>query len=198
MVDTSDADREEAGARRPAMGVVMSDLQDWFVREVLPLEAALTKFLQHNRRNGTDVADLLQDVYLRIYDSACRQLPESTKSFVFATAHNLLVDRVRREKVVPLEMVENLEALGIAAEIPGPDENVIAREELRRVQAALDHLPARSREAVLLRQVEGLSRREIAARMGITEKTVKWHLNTGVRALADILYSDTAEPRTSS
>jgi len=194
----SERDREDADPRSQAIGVAASDLQAWFVREVLPLEAALTKFLQNNRRNKTDVGDLLQDVYLRVYDSACKRLPDSTKSFVFATAHNLLVDRVRREKIIPLEMVENLEALGIASATPGPDENVIAREELRRVQAALDNLPARSREAILLRQVEGLSRREIAARMGIAEKTVKWHLNAGVRALADILYSAPTEPRSRS
>ena len=46
----------------------------------------------------------------------------------------------------------------------------------------------------IMRQVEELSRREIAVRMGIAEKTVKRHLNDAVRTLADILYG---EPRTS-
>ena len=120
MVDMSERDREDADPRSQAIGVAASDLQAWFVREVLPLEAALTKFLQNNRRNKTDVGDLLQDVYLRVYDSACKRLPDSTKSFVFATAHNLLVDRVRREKIIPLEMVENLEALASRRRLRAP------------------------------------------------------------------------------
>jgi RNA polymerase sigma-70 factor (ECF subfamily) len=174
------------------------DLHAWFVSEVLPLEPALTKFLQRYRSNKSDVADLLQDIYLRIYDAAQRERPQSTRSFVFVTAHNLLVDRVRREKVIPLETVESIEAIGIAADAPGAEESLIAREELRRVQAALDALPPRSREAILLRQVNGLSRREIAVRMGIAEQTVKWHLNAGVRALADIFYGHPEPQRSKS
>jgi RNA polymerase sigma-70 factor (ECF subfamily) len=167
-----------------------SELHAWFVREVLPLEAALTGFLRNNRQSPAEIADLLQGIYERVYEAASTQLPVSTKPFVFTIAHNLLVDQVRRKKVIPLSTVENLDALGIAAETPGPEETTIAREELRRLQEALERVPPRSREAILLRQVEGLSRNEIASRMGIAEKTVKRHLNIGVRALAAILYGE--------
>ncbi len=196
MVNTSEADREEGRGQTMTSGT--PDLHAWFVREVLPLEPALTKYLQKYRRNKSDVADLLQDIYLRVYDSACRELPQATRPFVFVTAHNILVDRVRREKVIPLETVESIEAMGAAAEAPGAEESVIAREELRRVQAALDELPPRAREAIMLRQINGLSRREIAVRMGVAEQTVKWHLNAGVRALADIFYGNTKPKRSGS
>jgi len=189
MTDTSETDRGNADARR-GMTVRETELHAWFVREVLPLEAALTNFLRHNWRNQADISDLLQDIYVRVYDAAGKALPASTRSFVFSTAHNLLVDRVRRERVVPLQAIEDIEALSIAADTPGPDAHTIAREELRRVQAALEHLPARAREAIVLHQVDGLSRREIALRMGIAEKTVTSHLNAGMRALADLLYGD--------
>ncbi len=190
MTDITKTDRGNADACRPGMSVRDTDLHAWFVREVLPLEAALTNFLLHNWRNQADISDLLQEVYVRVYDSARKNLPASTRSFVFSTAHNLLVDRVRRERVVPLQAIEDIEALGVAADAPGPDAHAIAREELRRVQSALDRLPARAREAIVLHQVEGLSRREIAARMGIAEKTVTSHLNAGMRALADLLYGE--------
>ncbi len=194
MTDSSDNDLGIGGAYGQNMSQRPNGLHAWFVQEVLPLEAALTRYLHHNRRDMSDAADLLQEVYIRAYEAAKKQFPDNTKSFVFTIAHNLLVDRVRREKVIPLQAVENLEALGIAAETPGPDESALARDELRRVQTALDQLPARAREAILLRQLDGLSRSEIAQRMGITEKTVKWHLNSGLRALADLFYG-TSESR---
>jgi RNA polymerase sigma factor (sigma-70 family) len=194
MTDISETGRGNADARSQAMSARDTELHVWFVREVLPLEAALTNFLRHNWRNQSDIADLLQDIYVRVYDAACKSLPASTRSFVFSTAHNLLVDRVRREQVIPLQTIENLEALNIAADAPGPDAHTIAREELRRVQAALAHLPPRAREAVVLFQVHGFSRREIASRMGIAEKTVTSHLNAGMRALADLLYGGTGLP----
>jgi len=95
---------------------------------------------------------------------------------------------VRREQIIPIEARADLETLGVARDEPGPDRNVIARDELRRLQEALDRLPPRCREAIVLRQVDGLSRREIAHRMGIGEGTVKEYVAQGVRALADMLY----------
>ncbi|HEY4124663.1 MAG TPA: sigma-70 family RNA polymerase sigma factor, partial [Rhizomicrobium sp.] len=82
--------------------------------------------------------------------------------------------------------------LGIAIDAPPPDRNVIARDELRRLQAALDQLPPRAREAVVLGRIEGLSGREIARRMGIGTATVSAHLASGILALADILYGESA------
>jgi len=189
MTDDLETDRENA----PGFGHAVTDLEAlhvWFLREVLPLEAALTQFLRNNWRNRADVADLLQEVYVRVFEAAARQLPKAAKPFVFMTAHNLLIDRVRREKVIPLEVVEDLDALGIAAETPGPDAQSAARDELRRVQAALDELPGRTREAFVLHHIEGLSQREIAQRMRISEKTVSWHLREGVETLADLLYGE--------
>jgi RNA polymerase sigma-70 factor (ECF subfamily) len=167
-----------------------SPAEDWFVREVLPLEAALMQFLQHNWRNKADIADLRQDVYVQVFDAAHTKIPDNAKAFVFQTARNLLINRLKREHIVPIEAVADVEALNAAIETPGPERNIIARDELRRLQAALDRLPPRCREAVVLGRIEGLSGREIAARMGITEQAVSAHLINGVRALVNEIYGD--------
>ena len=196
MTDTSDTDRENVDWHRQAMTDSPVDLHAWFLREVLPLEAALTQFLGHHSRGQSSVADLLQEVYVRVYEAARKQLPEATKSFVFTTAHNLLVDRVRREKIIPIEAVENLEALGIAAEEPGPESQTAARDELRRLQAALEWIAPRAREAFLLHHANGLAPREIALRMNISVKTVSYHLIEAVQTLSDILYGVQPDKRT--
>jgi len=170
--------------------IARADIDAWFVREVLPLEAALTQYFRHNWRDTAGVADFLQDVYLRAYEAAAKEFPQSTRSFVFTIAHNLLVDRVRRAKVIPLEAVENLEALSIPADAPGPEAHAVARDELRKLEAALEHLPPRARQAFALHHIEGLTVREIAQRMSIGERGVTWHLNEGLRALAVALYGD--------
>jgi RNA polymerase sigma factor (sigma-70 family) len=198
MTDTLDTDRENADWHRQGMTDGPVDLHAWFLREVLPLEAVLTQFLGHHCRGQTSVADLLQDVYVRVYEAARKQFPENTKSFVFTTAHNLLVDRVRREKIIPIEAVENLEALGIAAEGPGPEAHAEARDELRRLQAALEHVAPRAREAFVLHHAGGLKPGEIAVRMNISVKTVSYHLNEAVQTLTDILYGTQPGRRTKS
>jgi len=191
MVEATDTGREDACLRIAGGGMIASEICDWFVREVLPLEAALTQYLQHNWRNRGDIEDLLQDVYIRVFEAAREQIPDRPRAFVFTTARNLLIDRVRREQIIPIEAVSDLDALNVEMDAPGPERSAMARDELRRVQAALDYLPPRCRQAVVLRQVEGLSRKEIANRMGIGEETVKEYLAEGVVALADTLYGET-------
>ncbi|HEY5238924.1 MAG TPA: sigma-70 family RNA polymerase sigma factor [Rhizomicrobium sp.] len=165
------------------------DLKGWFVREMLPLESALMQFLQHNWRNQNDIADLRQEIYLRVCEAAMKDLPAQPRQFLFTTARNLLIDRVRREQVVSIESVTDLEALDITLDAPGPERSVIARDELRRLQSALDRLAPRCREVIVMGRIEGLSGREIAVRLGLTEGTVSEHLAKGMRALANTLYS---------
>jgi len=189
------SDREDASLRRTSAAMNASEVDAWFVREVLPLEAALMQFLHHNWRNKSEIADLRQDIYERVCQAAQIQLPRQTKAFVFTTARNLLIDRVRAARIIPIEAAVDWETLNVAMDAPGPDRVMLAREELRLLQAALDRLAPRCREAIVLKQIEGLSRREIAARMGVGEETVKMHLTNGMRALADILYGEPEDLR---
>jgi len=172
------------------VSVESSAADAWFLREVLPLEGELSGYFRRNWRNESDVRDLVQEVYVRVYAhaSAAPELPQRTRAFVFTTARNLLLNKSRDAQVVPLEMVGDVEGLAAATDQPGPDRTVIGRDELRRLQTALDQLAPRCREAILLRQLEGLSRKEIAHRMGISETTVKDYLAVGLFALSDIFF----------
>jgi len=195
MTGTADNNREGKPQRMPGAAMTEPELDAWFVREVLPLEASLMQFLSRNWQDKSEVEDFCQDVYVKVYETARNDPPKSVRPFVFAIARNLLIDRVRRAQIVPIETAVDLEAMNIAAEEPGAERSAIARDELRNVQTALDHLPRRCREAVMLRKVEGLSLREIAARMGISQNTVHAHLVEGSALLADILYGQKGETR---
>jgi len=194
MADITDTSRDD-NPLRPSTVMTAPEVRAWFVREVLPLEADLMQYLHHNWRNQSDIADLRQDVYVRVLEGAKREIPERARQFVFTTARNLLVDRVRRERIVPFDAVADADALGLEMDVPGPERTMLARDELRRLQTALDRLPERPRQAVVMRRVEGLTGREIAARMGISEAAVSKHIDAGIRALANLLYGEPADQR---
>lgn len=166
-------------------------LKTWFCQEILPLEPALMRFLRRNWRNRSELGDLRQDIYTRVYVAAGTRLPQQAQAFLFTTARNHLINRARRAQIISFELVADLEALpsspAVAGEAITPERQVSAREELRRVQAGLDRLPPRCREVMMLRKIEGLSQREAAARMGIAEDTVERQMVQGMRALVDFM-----------
>ncbi|HEY5238088.1 MAG TPA: RNA polymerase sigma factor [Rhizomicrobium sp.] len=193
LVEEAGTNRSEDCLRRTGISAADEVLHAWFVGDVLPLESVLMQFLRNNWRNASEVEDLCQDVYVRAYEAAAQSaIPERTKPFVFAIARNLLIDRVRRSQIVPIETVSDLEELETAAEEPGPDRSIMAKDELRRLNAALDKLPPRCREVVVLKRLEDLTRRQIAERLGISEYTVAEYLAQGMWLLTDALYREPA------
>ena len=196
MAKISDSNCSDPG-RNPASAPA-TDVEAWFVLEVLPLEASLMRFLQSSCSNPADVADMRQDVYTHVIAAARQSIPQRTKSFLFATARNLLIDRVRHERIVSIEMVADLDELGLVADEPGQERTAVARDELRRVRAAIDRLAPKCRETILLRRVEGLSGREIAQRMGISESAVSHYVDNGVRSLANMLFGEPDDRRSRS
>ena len=192
---TKNIDLNEGSSLVSGTEITVAMVKAWFGREILPLEVSLMQYLEHNWRNASDISDLRQEVYVRIYEAALRKFPEKPRQYLFATARNILIKRVQHERVVPIEAVADLEALNLAGDAPDVERIILAGEELRRLQAALDRLPPRARETILLSRIEGLSRGEIASRMGIGEASVSQYLSQGIRALVNILYGETPNVR---
>lgn len=134
-----------------------------------------------------DPVDVRQDVYERALRGAREQIPTSPRSYLFAIARNVLIDRARRASVVSFEQVADLEDLELPVDMTATGRYFDARDELRRAMAGLDRLPARCREVVRLRKIEGLSVRETADRLGVTHHTVERQLTLGMRALTDFM-----------
>lgn len=166
------------------------DLDRWFVREILAHEAALVRYLSRKWRNPTDIPDLRQETYLRVYEAAAKSRPLAPKSYLFTTARNLMADHVRRSRVVSIEARGYLGVSDVLVDEVSAEHHASAQEQLRRLGAAFDALPPKCREVMWLRRVDGLSQKEVAGRLGITAKTVEKHVARGVRLLADSLFGN--------
>ncbi len=175
------------GQDRQSRAVTDDLASAWFIREIVPREAKLMQYLRHNWRNASDHADLRQEIYARVLQSARERIPENPENFLFTCARNLLIDRMRREQVVPIESYADLDELGLAAEVPEADHLVMQHQDLRRLEIALAKLPRRTREAIALAYFEGLNRTEIAQRMGVSQRTAAEFIAKGTMMLADIL-----------
>ncbi|RYD15163.1 MAG: sigma-70 family RNA polymerase sigma factor [Lysobacteraceae bacterium] len=180
-----------------------TDLDDWFVREILAHERALVQYLQRCWPQRDEHHDLLQEVYARVHEAAGRSRPTTPKSFLFATARHLMADRARRARVVSIEPMGDFEPSNVyLIDERSPERWMGARQALKRLAESLERLPDRCREVVWLRRVEELSQKEVAQRLGISGKTVEKHLAKGMRLIADHLYGggfapgdeDAAEP----
>jgi len=191
MASTSDNGRESGKTQDHGVAPAASDVNAWFVREVLPLEPLVRRFLRRGWHSEADLEDMCQDVFVRTYEAAQTRIPEPAKPYVFSVARNLLINRLRREQIVSIEAVADIEEVEVATDEPGPDRTVAGRQDLKRLRVALDRMPERWRDAVVMRKIEGLSRHEIAQRMGLAESTVAQHLAAGIDALIDEFHSDT-------
>jgi RNA polymerase sigma factor (sigma-70 family) len=169
----------------------MNSLDEWFATQILPHEAALMRYLARTWRNQAEIPDIRQETYTRVFESAIKRLPESPKAFLFVTARNLLVDRVRRERIVSIDYTQDVESLNVLADEMSPEHRLSARQELRRLSEALDTLSDNCRAVIWLRRVEGLSQREAAERLGMTEGALEGYLSRGLRTLAKVVFGNT-------
>jgi RNA polymerase sigma factor (sigma-70 family) len=117
----------------------------------------LVRFLHRKVWDAERARDLAQEVFVR----ALRHEPQNPRAWLFKVAGNLARDEartvLRRKRHLALLRSEVEEQ----ARVPGPEEQVVAREERGQLRAALDALTDRDREVLLLWDA-GLSYREIA------------------------------------
>jgi RNA polymerase sigma-70 factor (ECF subfamily) len=154
---------------------------------VLPHEPALRAWLGSKRLRGVDLDDVVQETYAILVGLQSTEAIRNPRAYAFQTAYSVILHQVRRDKVVSITTADDLDRLGGAHDAPSPETEVADREELHRLAEAIARLPARCREVVVLRKIEGLAQREVAARLGISEGTVEKQIHKGVNLLMAVL-----------
>jgi RNA polymerase sigma-70 factor (ECF subfamily) len=151
---------------------------------VLVHEPALRAYLRKVFPIVTDVDNMVQETFVRVLDARRTSNIENVRGYLFATARNQALALMRRRDIIPIDSIAELEALDITTDEPGVPEKVGLRLELEILHQAIQSLPARCREVLTLRKIEGLSQREIAVRLGIAEHTVEAQVANGMRRCA--------------
>lgn len=134
-----------------------------------------------------EAEDIAQEAMLRLWRiaPAWRQGEAQVTTWLFRVATNLATDRLRqriRRKATTLD-----DAPEVADGQPGVHQTMLENDRLAALQAALDQLPDRQRQAVVLRHIEGLSNPEIADILGIGVEAVESLTARGKRALTALL-----------
>lgn len=126
-----------------------------------------------------DAEDLAQDTFVRAFVHFERFDPERpVLPWLIAIARRLCLDLLRRRKVM-MKAEPTLPILPDAPPAPGPEGEASLREQLGRLERALDDLDEGPREAIILFHIEGLSYRDIAAALEVPLGTVMTWLHRG-------------------
>ena len=157
----------------------------WFTAHVLPHEEPLRAWLAARFPGVPDHDDLVQEAFTRVLRQRERGEVRSAKALLFATARNLALDRLRRRHASPEIAITDSGESRVLEESPDAAATLNHRQELAILTEAVRALPDRCRQVVMLRHLEGLSYKEIAAQLGISPETVKVQLAKGLRRCAD-------------
>lgn len=147
--------------------------------------------------NREEAADLTQEIFLRIYRHLGSFAGRSTlKTWIFRIALNHCRERLSRHSVItaPLDEEGSVGEAWLADPARGPEELALAADERRRVASLLAHLPEAFREAVVLRDLEGLSYDEIAEVLAVRVGTVRSRIARGREQLRHLLEKEGYEP----
>jgi|SRR5579862_5949561 len=167
----------------------------WIAVHILPCERELRGWLRQRlgRLPGCEVDDVVQEAYARIWQADVSAV-HNGRAYLYATVRHLLSEYLRRSRIVPIELLGEIEALNLISDEPGPDRRIAAYQELEQLLAIVAKLPARCRRAFELRKFQGLSHREVAKHMGLSEKTVENHLTRALASIAAAWSSESAAP----
>jgi RNA polymerase sigma-70 factor (ECF subfamily) len=150
--------------------------------------------------DAEEAADLTQEVFLRVYRHLGSFSGRSAlKTWIFRVALNHCRERLSRFRPLTQPIGDEVagggfQAVRVADPRRGPEDLAVAADLGRQVARGLARLPASFREAVVLRDLQGLSYQEIAAVLGVRVGTVRSRIARGREQLRNLLETTSGSP----
>ena len=165
------------------MGQMNPKLFSWVAAHLLPHEASARRWLSSSGISPPDADDLIQEAYCRISSMTSFDQINSPKAYFNQTVRNILVERARRARVVNIQTVAEIDRVPGEVDERSPERIVMGREALAQVNEVLRGLPKRTSDILRMRRVEGMSQKEIAATLRISEAVVEYEAAKAIRLI---------------
>jgi len=161
----------------------------FLMRVITQQDTALRRYLSARLGNRADVADCMQEVYLRLAALDRNHTVVPTEAFVFKIASNLLKDRYRRSRVRKTDRHVSLDGIDIEAQQSSPESAAEAGQDLETVVAAIEELSPSCRNAFLLHRLAGKTHAQIAVELGVSVSMVEKHIIHAMAHIHENLFS---------
>ena len=136
---------------------------------------ALVGYLTARLRSVQEAKEVAQEAYVRLLQLQEPGTPSLFRAYLFKTATNLAIDRLRRrtvrQRVERFELFEELNPSGNEADDPAYQ--VLAGEQTALLFRCLEELPEKCQQVFRLHRLEGLDQHEVAARLGLSDRMVR-------------------------
>ncbi len=175
LIDSSDG---------PPAGQPGTDIAELY-RDVLP---ELLSFLTRKLGNRRDAEDVAQDTFERFCRVADTEDIANPRGLLFVTAYRLALNHMRDRRVQGDRQASQREHTDAAAD---PSRIVDDRERLDRAWQAMARLPEKTCHVFLLHRFEGLTYREIADQVGLSQKSIEYHMGRALRSISLALHGST-------
>src|SRR5579859_1896258 len=159
----------------------------WVAKDVMPHEPAVRRWLARSRVPSDQIDDFIQEAYCKLSALPSVDHIQRPDAYFFQTVRSLVTEKIRQSRIVSIETFTEIDSLPVLSDDPSPERIVAARRELAEVLRLLGDLPARCRQVVKMRKIEGLSQKEISLRLGITETMVENDVVKGMRLISGAL-----------
>lgn len=175
------------------MDETREEIIEWVALHILPHEAYVRAWLMRAMRRSSDVDDIIQEAYCQIAELDTIGHIRNGRAYFLTAARSILLQRLRRERVVRIEAVTDIDTLRVVDEDPSPEQVTGARRELERVLGLIAMLPPVCRQVIELRRIHGFSQKETARRLGVSESVVENNSIRGLRAILKALEEDLSD-----
>ena len=164
-----------------------------FGRLMEPLEQLIWRICWHYTGDREASSDCGQDAMIRIWRSLGSYRGDCAfESWVYRITANCCMDWLRKKKRDRSVSMEPMREQGFdpADPSPGTEDQVVAKDERRRLREAISLLPEDQQEALVMTQLERMPYEEAARILGVSEGTVKSRVNRAKAKLKEILSSE--------
>ena len=140
----------------------------------------IRRFIYYKTGDASLTDDLVQDVFVKLWENQHKVNQDSVKSYLYKIAQNLSINQFKKRQAAIRFMQKET---GNAHDDNKGDEQMEADERDKALQQALARLSEKNRVVLLMHKMEGLSHKEIAERLDISQKAVEKRMHKAMESL---------------
>lgn len=147
---------------------------------------SLHAFIKSKVRDQEDAEDLLQEVFIKIFNSQKLIGVENLESYIFAIAANSVCNKYRTVASRSASQSISIDTIELIDSTYNPDDVFEAEQKIGVLWNKVNTLPPRCRQAFLMRFVEGKSYKIIAREMGVSISAIEKFISKGLKVVGDL------------